>query len=356
MDKQKYSRSRGVAGRLAWLSPALGALGVLVLGTTVSVLAAPSVALYRGEPSSASGLQLAGWGSGTAVDTSAEAYSGSHSIRLDSDGYYAGGRIIFREPVNITEQFKDPQTFLEMTIKFLPGQLRNRLGSGSSYSGPGGPAGYPGSGGPGGGPAGYPGGGPGGYPGGAGGLGDPTTDPTAALLITPDTQRLRVVLVFDGGIAVAEDHPLIRFPTSEPSWVRVAIPFTQFKGAPRMASYRLREMRIFGDEKDTFFVGQISTITDSEPISVEPLEEQVVAVNDRLELLGSAEGGISGLKYSWDFDKSDGIQEDAIGARVYHAYTKATPEGKPYIITLTVTDISGAKQPVSAETTVEVID
>ena len=144
-------------------------------------------------------------------------------------------------------------------------------------------------------------------------MGD-ASDPAAALLITPDTQRLRVLMQFEGGTAVAEDHPLIRFPTSEPGWVRVAIPFTQFKGAPRMANYRLQEMRVFGDAPDTFFIGQITTVTDNDPISVEPLEEQVVSVNDRVEFVGSAEGGISGLKYSWDFDKSDGIYRYVHGA------------------------------------------
>ena len=97
-------------------------------------------------------------------------------------------------------------------------------------------------------------------------------------------------------------------------------------------------------------------VTDSDPISVEPLEEQVVAVNDRVELVASAEGGIAGLKYSWDFDKSDGIQEDALGTRVYHSYRRASPENKPYVVTLTVSDISGAKRPVMVESTVEVID
>jgi hypothetical protein len=351
MNKMKRSALGTALSRRSGVSPALAALAALVLGSTVSVVAAPSVVLYRGEPSSAGGLQLGGWGSGEAVDTSGEAYSGSHSIKLTTDGYYAGGRLVFREPVDLTQQFMDPQSFLEMTMKFLQGRLRTgpggTFGSSSDYGNPGGPAGYPG-----GGPGGYPGA-PGGLP---GGLGDPSTDPTAALLIVPDTQRLRVVLVFDGGIAVAEDHPLIRFPTSEPSWVRVAIPFTQFKGAPQMASYRLREIRIFGDATDTFFIGQVSTITDNEPISVEPLEEQVVSVNDRVEFMGSAEGGIAGLKYSWDFDKSDGIQEDAIGARVFHTYTKPTPENRPYSVTLTVSDISRAKRPVSVETTVEVID
>ena len=342
--------------RLGRTITAFGAAAALLAATGRPASASPSVTLYRGEPAIASGLQLGGWGSGEALDTSVEAFSGSNSIKLTTDSYYAGGRLIFQNPLDITQQFTDPFTFLEMAIKFLPGRIRTGPGGtigGSDYTGPTGPGGPPGYGGSRG-----PGSQPGSIPGGIGvpgGVGD-SSDPNSALLITPDTQRLRVLLQFEGGTSVAEDLPLIRFPTSEPGWVRVAIPFTQFKGAPRMASYRLQEMRIFGDAPDTFFVGQISTVTDNDPISVEPLEEQVVSVNDRVEFVANAEGGISGLKYSWDFNKSDGIQEDAIGPRVNHVYTKPSPENKPYIVTLTVSDISGAKRPVSVETTVEVID
>jgi hypothetical protein len=308
--------------------------------------AAPSITLYRGDPSVASGVQLAGWGSGQAIDTTGEAYSGSNSIKLVTEGYYAGGRLIFREPLDITPQFTDPYTFLEMAIKFLPGRIRTNTGNTPGGSGPGGPPGY---GGPGGGPPGYAG------PGGPGGVAD-SSDPSSALLITPDTQRLRVALHFEGGTAVAEDYPLIRFPTSEPGWVRVALPFAVFKGAPQMGSYRLRELHVFGDAPDTFFIGQITTVTDNDPISVEPLEEQVVSVNDRVEFVANAEGGLSGLKYSWDFDRSDGIQEDAVGPRVSHVFTKPSREGKPYTVTLTVSDLAGRKRSVSVETTVEVID
>ena len=332
-----------------WASPlgqalaALGAVAALSLSAPRPAAAVPSITLYRGEPTVATGQQLGGWGSGEAIDTSAEAFSGSNSIKLTTDSDYAGGRLIFREPMDITQQFTDPYTFLEMAIKFLQGQIRTSTGTtpgGSEY--PGRPPGY---GGPGGGP-------PGAIP---GGVAD-STDPTAALLITPDTQRLRVALHFDGGVAVAEDYPLIRFPTSEPGWVRVAIPFAVFKGAPPMASYRLQEIRVFGDAPDTFFIGQITTVTDNDPISVEALEEQVVAVNDRVEFVATAEGGLSGLKYSWDYDKSDGIQEDAVGPRVTHIYTKSSPEGHPYIVTLTVSDLAGKKAPVRVETTVEVIE
>jgi hypothetical protein len=322
------------------------ALAALSLAAARPAAAVPSITLYRGDPTGSTGLQLAGWGSGAAIDTSAEAYSGSNSIKLTTEGYYAGGRLVFTQPVDITQQFADPSTFLEIAIKFLPAQIRTNNGTtpgSSGYAGPGG--GPPGFGAPGGGPPGFSGAGA-----------TDSSDPAAALLITPDTQRLRVMLQFDGGTAVAEDYPLIRFVTSEPGWVRVAIPFAVFKGAPRLASYRLQEMRVFGDAPDTFFIGQITTVTDNDPISVEPLEEQVVAANDRVDFVASAEGGLSGLKYSWDFDKSDGIQEDAVGPRANHVYPRASPEGHPYTVTLTVSDIAGVKRPVSVETTVEVID
>jgi hypothetical protein len=311
--------------------------------------AVPSVTLYRGDPTSGGGLRLGDWGSGEALDTSAEAFSGSNSIKLTTEGYFAGGRLIFEPPVDITQQFTDPSTFLEMAIKFLPGRFRNtNNATNGPYGAPGGPSG------PGFARPGPPGFGAPGAPGGPGG-GD-SSDPAAALLIQPDTQRMRVQLLFDGGTAVAEDYPLIRFVTSEAGWVQVAMPFAIFKGAPQMASYRLQEMRIYGDAPDTFFIGQINTVTDNDPISVEPLDEQTVAVNDRVDFVAQAEGGLSGLKYSWDFDKSDGIQEDAVGPRANHIYTKASPEGHPYTVTLTVSDIAGVKKPVIVETTVEVID
>ena len=77
----------------------------------------------------------------------------------------------------------------------------------------------------------------------------------------------------------------------------------------------LREIRIFGDSPDTFYIGEIRTMSDNDPISIDPLDEQVVAVNDVVEFIGTAEGGMSALKFSWDFNAADGIQEDAVGRR-----------------------------------------
>jgi chitodextrinase len=138
--------------------------------------------------------------------------------------------------------------------------------------------------------------------------------------------------------------------------VRVAIPFAKFKSTARLPRYALREIRIFGDSPDTFNVGEILTVTDTDPIVVEPLEEQVVAVGDQVTFTGAAESGLSILKYSWNFgDRGDNL-EDAVGKRVTHTYKRPSPENKPYVVTLTVTDLSGAKPPQTVTTTVEVIE
>jgi hypothetical protein len=320
--------------------------------------AAPAVVIYRGDKVSASGIRLAGWGSGVAVDSQAEAFSGARSLKVSVDGFYSGARLLFDQPIDLTGQVNDPTGYLEMIIQFLPGRIKSLAGSydSASDSGAYGAYGGYGSSGPrGSGPAGYgpggpPGQAPGGYPGGLGG------DLGTGQAIQPDTRQMRVVLVFDGGQAVSGNHPLFTFPTPDPKWVRVAIPFAAFKIQKRLPSYRLKELRLFGDSPDTFYVGEIRTLSDNDPISIDPLDEQVVAVLDKVDFVAHAEAGVATLRYSWDFDASDGIQEDAVGPRVSHIYRKPSPEGKPFVVTLTVTDLAGVKEPTRLTTTVEVIE
>src|SRR5438876_3760170 len=88
------ARRRGASARSSrWLLPL--ACTLLPLLVAANVAAAPSITLYRGEPTAGSNIELGGWGSGSATDTSAEAFSGSNSIKVNTDGYYAGGRLMF---------------------------------------------------------------------------------------------------------------------------------------------------------------------------------------------------------------------------------------------------------------------
>lgn len=282
----------------------------------------PQKVIYDGQSPTSAGMQLFGWGSGQAAPAKQAGYAGApDAIKISTHGFYAGGRIAFSKPVDLTEQFTDPDSrygFLEFICQFPTAQPPMAR---------------------------------------AGGLGAPPEGPPV-----PDTQFVRVQLIFEDGTAEVANQPVVLRPANEPNWFTLDIPFVSLKGLDKIKKFQLKEIRLFGDAEDNIIIGAIRTTSDDEPISIEPLEEGlVVAVNDPVEFSAIASAGISTLKYSWDFDDADGIQEDAVGPVVVHAYKKPSPmsptnpdELKPYTVTLTVTDVSGAKKPEVRKTTVTV--
>lgn len=314
---------------------------------------APKVTLYGGERALGEGIKLGGWGSGMASEDGAYKTIGDASIKVETNGYYSGARIQFESPKNITDQKNDPYGFLEFTIRFQQGtQKKNTNMSGGSD----GPLG--GSGGSGGSPPGFggaPAGGSGGLDGGPGfpgGLGAPGGGAQGETL-TPDTRKLKVLLNCTEGTFVSSNFPVALFPAQEEGWFSVAIPFIAFKGLDKAETVNVKEVRVFGDNKDTFWIGEIKTTTNEEPITVDGLDDLEVSVGEPVEFRASATGGISPLQYVWDFDQSDGPnQEDATGQVVTWQFRKPSPgvpgrpgELQPLVVTLTVRDLSGAKKP-----------
>jgi hypothetical protein len=171
---------------------------------------------------------------------------------------------------------------------------------------------------------------------------------TAPTMTTRVMKQMRVVVVTDEGKqyeAVAPFEPPI---TDQEGWFPIGIALGAFKGLSPDA--KIKEIRVFGDAYGVFYVGEIRVATDPTPITGDAGEEQIVAANDLVRLEARASAGITPLKYSWDFDASDGIQEDAIGKVVTTRYRKAGE----YIVTLTVTDVFGLKKPFVATTKVTV--
>lgn len=325
------------------------AQGKAAAGKAAAAAPAPakSKEIYVGEGDQGEGMKMGGWGSGLATADRAYKTIGQNSIRVETNGFYSGARLQFETAKDITDQKNDPDGFLEFIIRFQPGTKK-------STSGPGG-GGYPGasgggssfggsSAGPSPGGAGYPGGlgGPGGFDGSGG-----------EQTLQPDTHKMKFVMVCDEGTFVASNFPVALFPASEEGWYSVAVPFVAFKGLDKAATCKMKELRVFGDSKDTFWIGQIRTTTDDEPIAVDPLDDLEVSAGEPVEFRAQATGGISPLQYVWDFDQSDGpTQEDATGQVVVHVFRKASPqvpgqngELQPYVVTLTVKDLSGAKKP-----------
>ena len=341
-------------------------LGALLVGTaTIVASTLPGVAqnkagaavkskaasegIYTGTAVAVEGLKLGGWGSGLATEDNTYRTIGDKSIKIETNGYYSGARISFDQPRDLTEQKQDPYGFIEFIIRFQPGKAKP-----ASSGGPMG--GYP-SGSGGGSPSGPSGGEfgtgspAGGYPGGDGGSGEQS--------LSPDTHKMKVVLVCEEGTFVASHFPVTLQPAQEEGWFSVAIPYVAFKGMEKAQTVKVKEMRIFGDSKDTFWIGEIKPTSDDEPITVDPIDELEVSVGEAVEFRAAAAGGISPLHYSWDFDLSDSIQEDATGPYVVHVFRKKSPdvpgqagELQPYVVTLTVSDLSGAKRPVRRQTSV----
>lgn len=293
--------------------------------------------IYTGTAVAVEGIKLGGWGSGLAAEDKTYRTIGDNSIRIETNGYYSGARITFERPRDLTELKQDPYGFIEFIIRFQPGKAKPTStttgpegGSGSSSSAPleGAAPEFPGAGG-----------------------GEQT--------LTPDTHKMKVVLVCEEGTFVASHFPVMLQPAQEEGWFSVAIPYVAFKGMEKAQTAHLKEMRVFGDAKDTFWIGEIKPTSDDEPISVDPLDDLEVSVGEAVEFRSAATGGISPLHYSWDFDLSDSIQEDATGPATVHVFRKRSPdvpgragELQPYVVTLTVSDLSGAKRPVRRQTSV----
>ena len=311
----------------------LGALALAGLTSARPGFCAPEVTLYRGETAASQGISLGGWGSGKAVESQKENFSGSNSISVITDGYYAGARIDFQRPVDLLDAFSEKDGYLVFMLRFpsLPTD-EETLGGGGGGVGPGGgrPLGIP------------PGGRPLGIPPGGGGAGTAaSTDQTGPLV-----SFIRVAAVVNGITLVAEDQP-IDTKRTEAGWTTVSFPLSAFKGRLPGGSAMLSRLIVTGDRPDFFYIGEIRTSLDeNEIILEEEPEEQTVNPYDLTTLTVNATGGLANLEYVWDFDSKDGIQEDALGETVTHTWR----EPGTYTVTLRIRDINGVK----AETKLEI--
>ncbi len=365
--------------------------------------------IFKGDKPADAGLVLSGWGSGDIRESGEAVYIGSTSLQVVTQSFYQGGRIALQQPISLGAFVSDPAAYLVFQVRLprgtgslytggygrgygmpgvpgmpgmpgmgtpemggLAGARGGRLGGAATGAGratgrtggmlggmtgpPMGGAGIgapPGAGGVPGAPATgtgrRTGGVTGGYPGMPGyGYGGYRGGYTAPTMTTRVMKQMRVVVVTTDGKqyeAVAPFEPPI---TDQEGWFPIGVALGAFKGLSPDA--KIKEIRVFGDAYGVFYVGEIRVATDPTPITGDAGEEQIVAANDLVRLEARASAGITPLKYSWDFDASDGIQEDAVGRVVTTRYRKPGE----YIVTLTVTDIYGLKKPFVATTKITV--
>jgi hypothetical protein len=316
------------------------------------------------------GISLAGWGSGTISQTDEAKLEGSYSLRVTTRNLFQGGLIRFAHPVDLANEYGTKSNLLRITLAVpttgvtvsggggagdlgggggkgggLPG-LGNAGGGGGGQSGALGQAG----GGQGGGqpatpPTGKGGGGAlGGAQGNTPGLGAPGKGNTGGATqpsTTPALTTVRFVITTTDGLK-SEVRVPIADAAGKDGWRSVAIPLQSISGFGRTNKI-IKEIGISGDALSTFYIGDIRTLSDETPITGELLtaKDFNLALNDTREFRAAGYGGASVLRYTWDFDASDGIQVDAEGPVVTKKFRKAGD----YVVTLTISDAAGLKKP-----------
>jgi hypothetical protein len=292
------------------------------------------------------GISLSGWGSGVVSATDEVAYQGAGSIRVSTRNFYQGGILTWANPVDLSGAYADKGNLLELTFKTADAGVMGGGGGfpGGKGGGFGGPGGFGGQGGP---PGGRPGAPPGGRPGGgvgagrgpgAGGQGGPAG---AGGQKETKLKMLRFIVSTSDGLRSEVYVPVNLNAAQDRGWLKVAAPLQAISGFDR-TNKKLSSFAISGDATTTFYLGDIRVVSDTTPISgdVQPKEINV-GLGEEVTFHAFGDGGASILKYTWDFDATDGIQIDAEGQSVKRKFRKAGN----YTITLTISDFYGLKAP-----------
>ena len=188
------------------------------------------------------------------------------------------------------------------------------------------------------------GGGGGGTRGGMRG-GTPEPLPEAAGTVAPGVKvftarNLRLVLFTDKGELIADNVPVARGSQDDRGWYPVSASLEQMSG-PKDAT-KVRAVGIFSDESDVFYLGRVSLVEDNKPVEVTVKAAPLMARPEQvIEFTATLRGGPVEAVISWDFDKKDGLTQQAVGPEVKYLYK----ESGDYIVTCTVTDKDGVRKP-----------
>lgn len=291
---------------LVWALSFILAVGVCA-AHAADAPATREIVIFKGDDPAQDGIELGGWGSGKAVRSKEKVLTGAWSIKITSQGLYSGGRLDFSRPVALFSDGIDPKRYIQFAFFFNETQ-RVDLGGRAFWFDV-----------------------------------EPYTVPRASLL--------RFVFISDSDVVVSAEQPTNPLDPDD-NWMRVAVPLAKFRSAGDISEFRLKRLLIFSDIPGTFYLGEMKLITDNTPIKVRPLDSQTVAVMDQLAFMAEAEGGVSSLRYTWDFDASDGIQPEATGKLAQYVYTR----GGEFTVTLTVSDADGLKEPVTVTAVITVTD
>jgi hypothetical protein len=274
-----------------------------------------TISLYRGQEIATSNVKLGALGSGAAAETKENTFVGDNAIKITTHGLYQGGRLEFKSPVNIAAALANKNTYLRFQVRFnQQGNLTEAF--------------------------------------------DPSTG-ASTQRIGQVFDRMRYVIKMENGKQYEVVRPFEMPQTDDPNaYVALAFPLQAIvKAAAKLPGgagqlsgdgAKLKSISICGDKYQQFTLGEAEIITDDTEIDIADLDEQIVFFDNDTVFAGSANGGASTLRYSWDFDATDGFQEQSIGRSVTYIYRprglNPDLQNKKYTVTLRVSDIDGIKE------------
>lgn len=292
-------------------------------------------------------ITLEPFGSGSIAETTETQNDGAYSIRISTHNYFQGGILKLATPIDLSASFNDPTNMLDVSVRSADTVV---IGAGKgAFMIPG--------------EEDWPAAGPslgaaiqGGRKVSVGGAGSSnestnTSKKNTGIMVPANAlQKLRVVITTTDGLN-SETYLPVPYANKKDPWVEVAIPLSSINGFSRTNKI-VESMSFSGDKTSTFYLGDIRIVHDDTPITgemnvTEPLN---LALGDTVKFIGYGYGGATVLKYSWDFDAADGIQEDAVGQAVEHKFR--TPG--TFTVTCTISDFYGIKKPFSCTATVKV--
>lgn len=310
---------------------------------------ASDLLLYDGQAPDQSKLTLSSWGGGSVSDNAELSFSKGHSLKITTLDPYQGAMIALRTPVDLGS-LADPERVMIFMLRLTSDTRNLRTGSDTFIPNrprlllaqfPQGtqPPNYP--------PQGRP-------PFDQNGPGFNSAPPSAAL---PPQTLSSVHLIFtraDGSKAdVLRPYPDLSQTDAgagAEQWVPVSVPLAALHFASGAANSPLQSIILAGNDYAVLYLGQIRVTRDTAPIRCFAGDSQTVPAGQPIVLRGTADGGASSLKYSWDFNSADGITEEASGPSVTTSYTQP----KDYTVTLTVSDIDGLKKPATSTVVIHV--
>jgi len=301
-------------------------------------------------------VETGSWGSGSIEVDEEESYLEGDALKVETSGFFAGGRLDLKEPLEASRFLTDPAGgYLKLVVKVHePEATQPGMEPGMMF-----PGGFPGEGAfpgempmdpgmvppeamP---PEMEPGMGPGMDPGmmdpGMGpewmepGMGGPIAPPEPPKKIT----RVRALLVTELGAIDSGAIEVADYPEIVEDWVEIVLPLDRFAGPVDISAGKIQHIALFGDVEETFWVGDVTIGYEEQPLLADAGENIITKANTATTFRAAPQPEGVRAVYVWDFDDLDGVQEEGYGPEA--TWTFLTPGY--YTVTLTVRDPDGKK-------------